>query len=132
MLYLFDALAGFLRGGERRSWIVVTTRSQETASMIEDGFVHKLQGLSDENSWRLFIRMAFDSKDSNPPNDLVKIGRVVVDRCAQLYGQDMSRWISIQEFGLASVREDHNPSIPILKLSFQYQFKSCFEKTRTS
>uniref|UniRef100_A0A803LMJ4 Uncharacterized protein n=1 Tax=Chenopodium quinoa TaxID=63459 RepID=A0A803LMJ4_CHEQI len=75
-------LERFLIGGQKGSWILVTTRSLVTARIIGDGLTYELQGLSEENSWCLFERMAFGLQSSNPPDDLVKIGQDIVKRCA--------------------------------------------------
>lgn len=104
-------LVKYLIGGQRGSWIIVTTRSQETATIV-GGLHHELQGLSTENAWRLFETTAFASNQSNP-DDLVKIGRRIVEGCAQvplaikvagslLFGQDKSKWQSFQKIGLAN------------------------------
>uniref|UniRef100_A0A803MWR1 NB-ARC domain-containing protein n=1 Tax=Chenopodium quinoa TaxID=63459 RepID=A0A803MWR1_CHEQI len=123
-------LVKYFIGGQRGSWIVVTTRSQKTATIV-GGQMYNLQGLSKENSWLLFEHNAFTSEQSNPPYDLVKIGRKIVDRCARvplairvdgslLYGQDKGKWQSVQEIGLANVRESENGILSILKLSFHH------------
>ncbi|XP_021724260.1 disease resistance protein RGA2-like [Chenopodium quinoa] len=134
------ALAGFLIGGQRGSWIMVTTRSQLTAKFIGDGLTYELQGLSEENSWCLFERMAFGLQSSMPPDDLVKIGLEIVKGCARvplairvvgsfLYGQDKSKWLSLAQIRLANLRESQNDIMPILKLSYhnlESPLKSCF------
>ncbi|KAJ8422812.1 hypothetical protein Cgig2_018013 [Carnegiea gigantea] len=81
-LRLLD-LASYMMAGQKGSWIVVTTRSQETARILGDGLVHGLKGLSEKDSWHLFERTAFGEghKQVNTP-DLVEIGREIVKRCA--------------------------------------------------
>uniref|UniRef100_A0A803LRH3 Uncharacterized protein n=1 Tax=Chenopodium quinoa TaxID=63459 RepID=A0A803LRH3_CHEQI len=130
-------LAEFFMAGRRGCWIVVTTRSRETTKIIGNGPVYELQGLSEENSWGLFEKMAFEQEI--PPEDLVKIGRKIVERCAGvplavwvvgslLHGQGKSKWLSIQEFGLADIRNSKN-IMPLLKLSYSHlgsSLKSCF------
>ncbi|XP_021844214.2 putative disease resistance protein RGA3 isoform X2 [Spinacia oleracea] len=134
-------LTQFLMGGERGSWIVVTTRSKKTTRIIVgDSPRHELQGLSKDNSWCLFKRVAFGSQHANPPEDLVKLGEDIVVRCANvplairvvgslLYDQDKHKWLSVQKLGLAKVDGSKDGIIPILKLSY-YQLdtplKCCF------
>ncbi|KAL2925066.1 putative disease resistance protein RGA3, partial [Bienertia sinuspersici] len=127
-------------GGRRGSWIVVTTRSQETSRIIRDSLMYKLQGLSNENCWLLFERTAFGTEQSNFPTDLVKIGRDIVGGCARiplairvvgslLYGQEKSMWLSVRDVGLTNIRESQNDIMPILKLSYHHlesPLKSCF------
>uniref|UniRef100_A0A803KT40 Uncharacterized protein n=1 Tax=Chenopodium quinoa TaxID=63459 RepID=A0A803KT40_CHEQI len=133
-------LERFLIGGQKGSWILVTTRSLATANFIGDGSTHQLQGLSEENSWCLFQRMAFGLQSSNPPDDLVKIGQEIVKGCARvplairvvgslLYGQDKSKWLSLAQIGFANLRDSQNGIMPILKLSYhnlESPLKSCF------
>ncbi|XP_021719336.1 putative disease resistance protein RGA1 [Chenopodium quinoa] len=133
-------LAEFLIGGHKGSWIVVTTRSQETARIIGDGLKYELQGLSEKSSWRLFQKTAFGFEQPNSKDDLIEVGREIVKRCARvslairvvgslLYGQDKSKWLSFMEIGFANVRESHNDIMPILKLSYHHlesPLKSCF------
>uniref|UniRef100_A0A803MTU6 NB-ARC domain-containing protein n=1 Tax=Chenopodium quinoa TaxID=63459 RepID=A0A803MTU6_CHEQI len=60
-------LVKYLVGGLKGSWIMVTTRSHKTATIV-DGEVYELQGLSKEYSWSLFEQSAFSSDElSNPP-----------------------------------------------------------------
>ncbi|XP_021744194.1 disease resistance protein RGA2-like [Chenopodium quinoa] len=131
-------LTQFLMGGQRGSWIVVTTRSRETARIVGAGPTHELQGLSREDSWCLFRRVAFRSQHSSSSEDLVEIGQDIVKECANvplairvvgslLYGQNKQKWLSIQKLGLAKACQ--SDIMPILKLSY-YQLesplKSCF------
>uniref|UniRef100_A0A803LMD2 NB-ARC domain-containing protein n=1 Tax=Chenopodium quinoa TaxID=63459 RepID=A0A803LMD2_CHEQI len=108
-------LVEFLLGDQRGSWIVVTTRSHETARVIGD-------------------------EQSNPHDDFVKIGQEIVEGCARvplairvagslLYGQDKSMWLSFQSIGLCNFKERKNDIMPVLKLSYQQlesPLKSCF------
>ncbi|CAO2820263.1 unnamed protein product [Amaranthus hypochondriacus] len=133
-------LLGSFTGGGRGSCIVVTTRSMKTAKIIGNGQMHQLQGLTMENSLRLFKWAAFGSEESSPPQKLVEIGEKIVKRCAYvplairvlgslLYGQDESEWLSLREMGLEKIIESENSINPILKLSYyqlQSPLKSCF------
>ncbi|XP_057247824.1 putative disease resistance protein RGA3 isoform X2 [Beta vulgaris subsp. vulgaris] len=134
-------LVQFLLGAQMQSWVLVTTRSQETARIIGDGFSHKLQGLSNENSWHLFKKVAFGSEQSGHHDDeLVKIGQEIVKGCAGvplalrvigslLYGQEKSKWLSVQAIGLANIRKCQDDIMPILKLSYnnlESPLQSCF------
>ncbi|XP_074291167.1 putative disease resistance protein RGA1 [Silene latifolia] len=137
-------LVGHLVGGGEGSLVMVTTRSKETAKIVGNGVMYKLKGLSDENSWHLFQLMAFekvlDEARTNCYGDLINIGQEIVKICANvplairvigrlLYGQEKSKWLTIQELGVANLREDRNGIKPILKLSYhnlESSLKSCF------
>uniref|UniRef100_A0A803LB19 Uncharacterized protein n=1 Tax=Chenopodium quinoa TaxID=63459 RepID=A0A803LB19_CHEQI len=137
----WNALTQYLKGGKKGSWIVVTTRSRRTAEIIEDGLRHELNGLSKEDSVCLFKRVAFRSQPSNPPEDLIKIGEDIVEKCGNvplairvmgslLYGQEKNKWLSIQKLRLVEVKESQISIIPILKLSYyklESPIKACFE-----
>ncbi|XP_056694873.1 putative disease resistance protein RGA1 [Spinacia oleracea] len=132
----------FLMGCQRGSWIVVTTRSRETARVIGNGPAYELQGLSEGNSWCLFERLAFQQveEQANPSEELLKIGLEIVKQCSNvplairvagslLYGQDKNKWLSFKEIGLTKVKRGGQSIIPILKLSYnqlESPLKSCF------
>ncbi|XP_021738888.1 putative disease resistance protein RGA3 [Chenopodium quinoa] len=78
----WQKLKQYLMGGQKGSWIVVTTRSHRTAEIIGDRLKHELEGLSREDSLCLLKKVAFGSEHSNPPEDLVKIGEDIVEECA--------------------------------------------------
>ncbi|XP_074291165.1 putative disease resistance protein RGA1 [Silene latifolia] len=137
-------LVGHFVGDEGGSLVVITTRSKETAKIVGNGVIYELKGLSDENSWHLFQLMAFEQVlDQASPNryvDLINIGQDIVRMCANvplairvigrlLYGQEKGKWLTIQELGVANLREDRNGIKPILKLSYhnlESPLKSCF------
>ncbi|KAL9225246.1 hypothetical protein vseg_001195 [Gypsophila vaccaria] len=131
-------LERFLKFGKEGSWVVVTTRSKETARIVGNGVMYELQGLSLEHSWRLFEKTAFG--EANPPKQFVEVGHQIVDRCANvplairvvgslLYGQTLKRWHSFRQKGLAYMNDDENEIKSILKLSYHHlksPLKSCF------
>ncbi|KAL2921065.1 Disease resistance protein RGA2 [Bienertia sinuspersici] len=133
-------LVDFLLGDESGSRILVTTRSHETARIVGNGPKHELEGLSKDNSWLLFKKIAFVSEQSNPPEDLVKIGLEIVEGCggvplairmvaSLLYGQDKSKWLSFQKSGLSNSAISQKDIMPILKFSYhqlESPLKCCF------
>ncbi|XP_021725592.1 putative disease resistance protein RGA3 [Chenopodium quinoa] len=95
------ALKKFLMLGRGGSRIVITTRSETTSAIIGDENAYKLQGLSQEDSWKLFKMSAF-SNGCNQENhgELVEIGKKIVAKChsvplaikvvgSLLFGQDI-------------------------------------------
>ncbi|XP_074319607.1 disease resistance protein RGA2-like [Silene latifolia] len=131
-------LERFIKGGKKGSWVIVTTRSMETARIVGNGLIYRLEGLSCDYSWRLFQMMAFEQ--ANPTEDFVEFGREIVESCANvplairvvgslLYGQNMSKWRLFQQKGLAYIPGDKNGITSILKLSYHHlksPLKSCF------
>ncbi|KAJ8433908.1 LOW QUALITY PROTEIN: hypothetical protein Cgig2_001837 [Carnegiea gigantea] len=132
-------LKGYLVGlGNRGNKIVVTTRSEGTAIAVGSNNPYMLKALSHENSWNLFERTV--GKEQANHNDLVKIGKNIVKKCANvplaikvmgslLHGQPVNKWQTIQQSRLTEIKNDGNDIIPILKLSYYHLFpplKSCF------
>ncbi|KAK9663616.1 hypothetical protein RND81_O271600 [Saponaria officinalis] len=137
-------LRKFLMVGGIGSRVLVTTRSKRTAIVVDDEYKYELEGLSLENSWRLFEMTAFGEKakgthDANY-SELVKLGKQIVLKCFSvplairvvgtlLYGQNISKWRSFQECGLARLNNGENEIMSILKLSYdnlESPLKACF------
>ncbi|XP_074317951.1 putative disease resistance protein RGA1 [Silene latifolia] len=134
----WQQLEGFLKVGQRGSWIIVTTRSRTTAQMIGGDQVHELRGLSEVESWNLFERIAFQAKERE--DDFVKLGKEIVKKCTNvplairvvgslLRGQSKSKWLSFQNSGLDNISERNDTLTTILKLSYDQlspPLKTCF------
>ncbi|XP_021766538.1 disease resistance protein RGA2-like [Chenopodium quinoa] len=132
----------FLTLGRQGSRIVVTTRSEMTAKIIGEKHVHKLQGLSPENSWLLFESIAFDKGEQELVNHLklVDIGKKIAEKCyniplaikvvgSLLFGQPLSKWQTFVDSGLAKIGQGDNEVMSILKLSYHNlrpSLKNCF------
>ncbi|XP_074287813.1 putative disease resistance protein RGA3 [Silene latifolia] len=129
---------GFLKVGGKGSWIIVTTRSKISAQMIGGDRVHVLQGLSEQESWHLFERMAFQTEERD--DELVKLGKEIVKKCTNvplairvvaslLHGQSMSKWLSFYDKGLDYLSDTNDTVTHILKLSYDQlnpSLKACF------
>ena len=70
--------------GAKGSKIVVTTRSAKVAAVMRSVYTHRLGELSSENSWSLFIALAFVNGDSSAYPQLEAIGKKIVDKCQGL------------------------------------------------
>ncbi|KAJ8438864.1 hypothetical protein Cgig2_007709 [Carnegiea gigantea] len=69
-------LIKYLTSNVRGSWILVTTRSEKTATIVEHEHIYKLEGLSKEDSWCIFDMTAFGQRYGQQcPSDLVEIGQ---------------------------------------------------------
>ncbi|XP_074313181.1 putative disease resistance protein RGA3 [Silene latifolia] len=124
------------------SRIIATTRSKETARIIGIGThtdMVELEGLSKENSWRLFEMVAFKEGSSRPSN-FVAIGERIVEKCNNvplaikvlgtlLYDQPINKWQSFETNGFAGICRSDNEVMSILKFSYdnlEPSVKSCF------
>ncbi|KAL2945249.1 putative disease resistance protein RGA1 [Bienertia sinuspersici] len=129
------------------SKIIVTSRSKNVATSIgrQDSTMYELKGLSEENSWSLFERIAFGEREHQPVDpDLVRIGKDIVKKCANvplsikviaslLHDQDKSQWqLFSSSNDLAKMSHDgrlENSIMPTLMFSFYQlspELKSCF------
>ncbi|KAL2923708.1 putative disease resistance protein RGA3 [Bienertia sinuspersici] len=120
--------------------VLITTRSERTATIIgNDEHTYRLQGLSPENSWVLFEMVAFTQRNDQQ-KELLEIGEKIVAKCynvplaikvvgSLLYGQDISKWRSFENSGLAGIGKGDNEIMSVLKLSYHNldsSLKSCF------
>ncbi|KAL9231780.1 hypothetical protein vseg_006957 [Gypsophila vaccaria] len=138
------SLRKFLMVGGIGSRVLVTTRSQRTAVVVDDEYKYELKGLSPEDSWRLFEMTAFGERGKGVHSanfsEMVKLGKQIVEKCSNvplairvvgtlLYGQNESKWRSFEECGLASLNNGENKIMSILKLSYdnlESPLKACF------
>ncbi|GAB4832571.1 hypothetical protein Ancab_040278 [Ancistrocladus abbreviatus] len=127
-------LRDLLMGGRTGSKILVTTRSMDVAKAMgceEDISLYVLGGLSKDDSWSLFAKMAFGpgQEDRNP--DLVKLGKEIVKKCANvpltirtigslLRGKGQREWLYLKETVLANITENENITTDALKLSYDH------------
>ncbi|KAL9231779.1 hypothetical protein vseg_006956 [Gypsophila vaccaria] len=138
------SLRKFLMVGGIGSRVLVTTRSQRTAIVVDDEYKYELKGLSTEDSWRLFEMTAFGERGKGVHSanfsEMVKLGKQIVEKCSNvplairvvgtlLYGHNESKWRSFEECGLASLNNGENKIMSILKLSYdnlESPLKACF------
>ncbi|XP_074313099.1 putative disease resistance protein RGA4 isoform X2 [Silene latifolia] len=141
----WSKLSRYLTIGGRGSRVVITTRSEKTAEVVLGRAAcskkYMLKGLSDENSWRLFMLTAFkrESDEAKDP-ELITIGKKIVKKCSNvplaikvlgslLYDQT-HRWESFEKDRLPHIiGSTKNPIMSILKLSYnnlEPSVKNCF------
>ena len=122
--------------------IIVTTRSDNVAQIMETSPRHKLEKLSEDECWLIFKEKAFANERIPVTPDLEDIGRKIAKRCggnplaARVLGgmmrlkEDKSEWLLIQNSKTWDSMEDNNGVLPILKLSFDHlptaSLKQCF------
>ncbi|XP_074312708.1 putative disease resistance protein RGA3 isoform X2 [Silene latifolia] len=139
----WDKLKSFLDLGSRDSRVVVTSRSKKVAKVVGDDMMYELKGLSDESSWKLFKRLAFEQgkEPMNSTDHLFDIGKEIVKKCADvplairvaasmLYDQDEKKWMSLKNVAnLMEMGPGQNGVMQILKYSYYHltpALKSCF------
>ncbi|KAM4105745.1 hypothetical protein ACB094_04G015400 [Castanea mollissima] len=122
--------------------ILVTTRKDNVAQIMNTSLIHKLEKLSEDECWLIFKKKAFANKRIPVTPDLEDIGRKITKRCggnplaARVLGgmmclkEDKSEWLLIQNSKTWDSMEGNNGVFPILKLSFDHlptpSLKQCF------
>ncbi|KAH1068484.1 hypothetical protein GYH30_006162 [Glycine max] len=125
----------------RRSKILLTTRSEKTASVVQTVQTYHLNQLSNEDCWSVFANHGCLSSESNENTTLEKIGKEIVKKCdglplaAQSLGgmlrrkHDIGDWYNILNSDIWELSESECKVIPALRLSYHYlppHLKRCF------
>ncbi|XP_031253907.1 putative disease resistance protein RGA3 [Pistacia vera] len=127
----------------KRSKILVTTRSKQVAKIIsKPSLIYDLKSLTDDASWSLFTKLAFEDGIEPKCSKLVEIGKHIVARCVGvplavrtigrlLYENNKeSYWLHFMEDELIKIDEqEESDIIPTLKLSYDNlpsHLKQCF------
>ncbi|PHU19506.1 hypothetical protein BC332_10657 [Capsicum chinense] len=74
-------LKNMLISGAKESKILVTTHSDVVEEVSGSVHQHKLGDLSNEDSWTLFEKWAFECNKENKNSNLVEIGKEIVRKC---------------------------------------------------
>ncbi|XP_024031502.1 putative disease resistance RPP13-like protein 1 isoform X2 [Morus notabilis] len=140
----WNVLKSSFNFGANGSKIIVTTRSRTVALKMGNFPIHDLHVITDEDSWQLFAKHAFNGVDSDAYPDLQKIGREIVTKCKglplaikSLAGLlrsvfDLEEWRKILKSDIWELHLQENGSseiLPVLWLSYHYlpsQLKRCF------
>ncbi|KAG5539127.1 hypothetical protein RHGRI_019621 [Rhododendron griersonianum] len=137
----WNALITPLKFGACRSKIIVTTRNESVASIVQTVPIHGLKELLEEDSWMLFSKHAFEKGDCNEHSNLEKIGKEIVTKCkglplaAKTLGgllrsqRDVKDWNNKLESAIWELSEEKSNILPALRLSYHYlssHLKRCF------
>ncbi|KAB1671026.1 hypothetical protein [Gossypium barbadense] len=143
----WSRLKKLLMGGAKGSRIIVTTRSLRVAEITNkcQSHVLKLKGLSDDDAWSLFKKIAFEQGYADSTNSaFVEVGRQISERCGGVplairtiagtlsLKKTANEWHSFKENELAKISQIEE-LLPILKLSYDHlpsHLKHCFAYCR--
>ncbi|XP_058078988.1 putative disease resistance protein RGA3 isoform X2 [Magnolia sinica] len=138
----WDELWLSFQSGAPGSKILVTTRSEKVAkTCMPSAYMHELKGLSYDDCWLLFSRIAFDGRKVEDCRALEKIGREIVNKCKgvplslKVIGSVMRSkrtahdWQDILESETWEIRDIAKGIFPALLLSYYnlpVHLKQCF------
>ncbi|KAF7105718.1 hypothetical protein CFC21_106498 [Triticum aestivum] len=126
--------------GGSGSVILVTTRSQKVASIMQTLRPRKITCLNEQDSWEVFAQNAY-SNGGQEEIELTSIGRCIVNKCrglplalrtmGGLLGsyQQVQEWKAIEESNISENVRGKYEIMSILKLSYKhlsYEMKQCF------
>ncbi|TYG96786.1 hypothetical protein ES288_A11G380800v1 [Gossypium darwinii] len=142
------SLKKLLMGGAKGSRIIVTTRSLRVAEITNkcESHVLKLKGLSDNDAWSLFKRIAFEQGYVDSTSSaFVEVGKQILERCGGVplairtiagtlsLKKTVNEWHSFKEIELAKISQIEGDILPTLKLSYDHlpsHLKHCFAYCR--
>ncbi|TYJ36609.1 hypothetical protein E1A91_A05G318500v1 [Gossypium mustelinum] len=134
-------LASPFTSGTKNSKIILTTRDENVAAIMRSVPTYHLDVLSDDDSWKLFAKHAFDGSSPTKHPDLMAIGEAIVKRCgsiplaAKALGgllrckPNAYEWKKILHSNFWDIPNDATNILPALTLSYHYlpsHLKRCF------
>ncbi|CAJ1967536.1 unnamed protein product [Sphenostylis stenocarpa] len=139
----WDELKEIIDVGVEGSKILVTTRSHSVAAMMRTKFSNSylLECLSQEHSFSLFVKSAFEDGEENKHPELLEIGKEIVKKCgglplavrtlgSSLFSRvDKKEWESIRDNEIWNLTQNEKGILPALKLSYDQlpsYLKPCF------
>ncbi|KAF5475916.1 hypothetical protein F2P56_007671 [Juglans regia] len=136
----WESFVNYLRNGVEGCKILVTTRSENVASLVGTGSSYHLRGLPEDDCWELLKEQAFRPGEEEDHN-LKLIGKQIVKKCggvplaAMTLGsllrssRDQGYWLSVKDRDLCIMDESVSGIMPALKLSYfhlKVHLKRCF------
>ncbi|TYH47252.1 hypothetical protein ES332_D11G397900v1, partial [Gossypium tomentosum] len=140
------SLKNLLMGGAKGSKIILTTRSMKVAKITSNCLPYVLKGLSDDDAWSLFKKIAFKKGYADSTNSaFVEMGKKMLENCAGVplaiktiggmlsFKGTLIEWQSLldRQFSRISLRE--NEILDSLGLSYNHlpsHLKLCFAYCR--
>ncbi|KAK4591670.1 hypothetical protein RGQ29_016201 [Quercus rubra] len=129
-----------LINGAKGSRIIITTRDKSVVNITRADATYFLEGLSEDHSWSVFEKFAFEKGQDTKNPTLVDYGREIVGKCQGvplvlksignvLYSKKPHEWSKIRDKVVKNVIEEGGNTFPILRLSYDNlpsYLKGCF------
>ncbi|ESW05578.1 hypothetical protein PHAVU_011G191400 [Phaseolus vulgaris] len=130
-----------LKYGVKGSTILITTRSNKVASIMESNNIHQLRQLQKDHSWQVFAKHAFRDDNSKSNYVLEEIGMKIVEKCQGLplaletigcilqSKSSVSEWEDVLRSNIWDFPIEDSKIIPALLLSYYHlpsHLKRCF------
>jgi len=137
----WKALQTPLNFGAKGSKVLVTTRSNKVASIVQSNKVHELKQLGGDHSWQVFAKKAFQDDNQQMNGEVKEIGTKRVERCKGLplaletvgcllrSKSSVAEWKSVLRSEIWEFPEEDSKIIPALLLSYYHlpsPLKRCF------
>lgn len=121
--------------------IIVTTRSEAVARLVQTIPFYNLDYLNPDDSWLLFKQTAFVEHDNVSPANLVEIGQRIAKKCQGLplalktlgsvlcFETNVMKWRDVLQSELWDLERSQNEVLPALELSYKHMpmhLKLCF------
>uniref|UniRef100_I1R0B0 NB-ARC domain-containing protein n=1 Tax=Oryza glaberrima TaxID=4538 RepID=I1R0B0_ORYGL len=121
--------------------IIVTTRNERVARLVQTKQIYNLNSLSPDESWSLFKQTTFIEQENISPANLVEIARMVSEKCKGLplviktvgsilrFETDEIKWRDVLQSELWDLEQTQNEVLPVLELSYKHMpiyLKQCF------
>ncbi|XP_006359359.1 disease resistance protein RPP13-like [Solanum tuberosum] len=136
----WESLKKAFRDGKKGSRVIITTRRVDIAKTADEGFVHNLRFLSQDESWDLFCRKQLHVQAMVPKME--RLARDMVEKCGGLplsivvlsgllsHKRGLDEWQKVKDHLWENIIEDECIEIPnILSLSYNdlsIALKQCF------
>ncbi|KAL4614708.1 hypothetical protein ACB092_07G073000 [Castanea dentata] len=135
------SLRTLLLDGSKGSKVLITTRTKLVADITSTVSPYVLEGLSNNQSWSLFMQMTLGKKQEIDNPNLEAIGRDIVEKCRGVplaikiigrvlcFKKTEAEWLYIKNNELTNVTQLRDGIIPVLRLSYNHlpsHLKCCF------
>ncbi|XP_068490367.1 putative disease resistance RPP13-like protein 1 isoform X2 [Phaseolus vulgaris] len=137
----WKSLQSPLKYGDKGSKILITTRINKVASIMESNNIHQLKQLQKDHSWQVFAKHAFQDDNSKSNSGLKEVGMKIVEKCQGMplaletvggllqSKSSISEWEGVLRSNIWELPIEDSKIMPALLLSYYHlpsHLKRCF------